>query len=422
MKLKIEKISNLGVGIAYGEDVGKKSNKIFVPKTIIGDEVEAEILRKTNKFTSAKLTKIIKESPDRKEAECEYFAKCGGCSLQHYKDNFYLDFKKKAIAETITRSELGFEGEVKFIEVGKESRRRVSFHVDDKNNLGFYEEGSHDLVNIEHCLMLEKDLDALIPDLQKLLKELPINTANLISICKFDNVLDVVFELKEEKISLDVTTKLAQFAVNKGNINLSSKFGKNISPIFQKSKPQLNFESLKIDVPNGIFLQATSKGQEAITAQILEFVNENKPKIVADIFCGIGTYSFAIIDKIDKISAYEGNDRMVSAVNHNARKNNVNHKISAAGRDLSSNPVREEELKGCDLVIINPPRTGARTQSLKLAHSEVKNIIMVSCDLNTFANDSRSLLEGGFKIDKLVAIDQFYYTAHTEIVATFKKD
>ena len=84
-------------------------------------------------------------------------------------------------------------------------------------------------------------------------------------------------------------------------------------------------------------------------------------------------------------------------------------------------PLQEKELKKYDFVIINPPRNGAKAQILELIKSEIKNIIMISCDLNSFAKDTKILVENGFVLEKLSAIDQFYYTTHIELVATFTK-
>ena len=422
MKLEIKHISNLGVGIAIGAELGKKSNKIFVSKTITGDEIEARITKKSNKFTVAKLEKIIKKSDLRKDAECEYFDRCGGCSLQHLKDDFYLDFKKKNIREAIARNNLDFNDEINFIEIGKNSRRRVSFHVTNDNNLGFFQENSNELVKISHCLMLEKDLSDLIPDLQNLLNNLPSGIIDSISICKFDNVLDVVFGFKKLEISIEVSEKLSEFAERNGNVNLSSKFTTSITPIFQKFKPRISLGEINIDLPNGVFLQATKKGQEAIIKQISEFVKNNKIENVVDIYSGIGTYGFSILNNVSKISAFEGERRMVNVINKNAKSNIISHKIEAFKRDLDSNPLQEDELHGFDLAIINPPRNGARYQSLKLAKSSIRNIIMVSCDLVTFARDAKILIDSGFKIDKLTSIDQFYYTPHIELVAIFTKE
>ncbi len=417
MQLKIENISNIGHGIGFDED----KNKIFVQGAITGDVVEAQISKKTSKFTLAQIDKIIEESKFRQKATCEYFDKCGGCSLQHLKHDFYLDFKKKNISNLLARNEIKANNELKFIEIGKNSRRRVKFHVTNDNNLGFYAQNSHDLVEIKHCLMLEKDIEALIMPLQNLLNKLPINFIETISVCKFDNIIDVVFGLKKSNISTKISNQLADFAKNAGNINLGYKIKNKTTLVYQASKPSLTLNNIRIDLPSNIFLQASAKGQKEIISQILEFIASNNIKNAIDLYSGIGTYSFSIIDKIDRIDAFEGDKKMADCINQNARKNNLTHKILAKSRDLASNPLRKNELTNYDLVIINPPRNGAKSQISKLVESDIKNIIMVSCDLNSFFKDATILIDNGFELEMINAIDQFYYTSHIEIVAIFKK-
>src|SRR5262245_53769180 len=108
MKLEIKNLSNLGHGIAFDE----KNRKIFVPKSVSGDVVEAEILKKNNKFIIAKIKNILTESSFRKTAPCEYFQRCGGCSLQHLNSDFYLDFKKRNISNLFKNAEIPLKNEI----------------------------------------------------------------------------------------------------------------------------------------------------------------------------------------------------------------------------------------------------------------------------------------------------------------------
>lgn len=414
--LKISNISNLGHGIAFDDF----DQKIFVPKAISGDEIEVEISKRTNKFTSAKIIKILKESEFRTNPECEYFLRCGGCSLQHLNPDFYLEFKKKNILDSLAKNNIELKEKLEFVEVGKGSRRRVNFQITKDNQLGFFTENSNDLVKINHCLMLEKALSNLILPLQHLLKKLPKNLVSQITGCKFDNVTDVILSLKKGEISLEIIEILTDFAKTQ-NINLSYFQSQNLTPIYQITKPQLDLGSIKISVPANIFLQATKKGQEEIIKRILQFVSKNNCKNIADFYCGIGTYSFPLLEKANKINAFEGEEKMTNSINSNAKTLNLTHKIIAQTRDLVVSPLQTSELKNFDLAIINPPRNGAKAQILKFVESEIKNIIMVSCNLDSFIQDSKILIENGFKMKKLTAIDQFYYTTHIELIAIFTK-
>ena len=417
MKLEISDISNLGHGVAFDE----KGSKIFVPKSVTGDVVEAQITYKNSKFTSAQITNLITASKLRKKAQCQYFDECGGCSLQHLQDDFYKQFKRENIINPLKRSEIEFDEAFELIEVGAQSRRRVNFHVKD-NKLGFFKENSRDLVQIDHCLMLVKALADLIPTLQKLLEELPLSLVKQISACEFDNVVDMVFEVEKE-LDISVSELLTSFAKQAGNINLSYRFKGKIYPLYIKTNPKLDLGNIKIDVPSAIFMQATKKGQQAITAQIVEFVQSKNIKSLIDIYCGVGTYCFSLssLKSVNRIVAAEGSKAMVESIEKNIKAHNLSDKMSVKNRDLAANPLQGDDLKRYDLAIVNPPRNGAKTQISKLSDSDVKNIIIVSCSLNSLIADAKILLKKGFKLQKITAIDQFYYTSHIELVALFSK-
>lgn len=418
MELEISGISNLGHGIAFDEE----GNKIFIPKTVTNDIIEAENVKKSNKFTLGKIVNIIEASEYRRKPECKYFDDCGGCTLQHLKDNFYQEFKQNNILHTLIKSGFEYKEKIEFIAIGSHSRRRVNFHVNQKNDLGFFKENSNDLVKIDDCLVLNKEIAVLIPKLQNLLRTIPSNIIKDISICAFDNLVDVVFKLREGSKPKEMKAVLAEFS-NREKINVSYRKGTEITALHSNLLPQLNLGEVTINVPSEAFIQATKKGQDAIITKIIEVINNKPINNVIDLYCGIGTYSFAIshLKNITKITAIEGEEFMVDNVNQNSRENNLEKKIQAKNRDLVRDPLKTHELNNYDLAIVNPPRNGARSQIKHLVNSEIENIIMVSCNLNSFIQDSKILVQNGFKLNSVTVIDQFYYTAHIEIVAIFTR-
>jgi 23S rRNA (uracil1939-C5)-methyltransferase len=165
-------------------------------------------------------------------------------------------------------------------------------------------------------------------------------------------------------------------------------------------------------------LQATQVGQAAITDFILQNL---RGKNVVDLYSGCGTYSFPIAQTGANVRAFEGSYEMVLAFNNAIRQNGLDDKMSAQTRDLFKNPVRADELKNFDTIIINPPRNGALPQTQQIAKAGVANVIMVSCNPATFERDAKCLLQAGYIIDKIVPIDQFLWSNHLELVASFKK-
>lgn len=412
MKLKIEKISNQALGIAKDID-GKK---YFIAKTAPNDEIDGEIIKKNSKFTLVKIKKLTKKSKFRKDPECQFFNNCGGCSLQHLEEDFYQKFKIKIIEDLLKKNEISYQNDINFIKIGKNSRRKVKFHLDNSNDIGFFEQNSNNLVKIDHCLMLEKEILDFYPKLQEFLNNFDKNLIKSIEICSFDNILDIIFEFKISEISLKLQEKLILFA-KKCQINLNLAINKEIIPIIQIKKPKLQIENLLITVPNNIFLQATRGGLKAINNEISDFIAKIQGQNIADIYAGIGSYSFAITEKVKKIDAFEGIKKMTNSINNNAKQHLLSHKLQAFRRDLLKNPILTSELRKYDLIIINPPRNGAELQIIEISQLSKANLIIVSCDFNSFFRDLKILITKGFKLQKLTLIDQFYYTSHIEIIA-----
>ncbi len=416
MKLSITDISNQSLGIAKDA----QNNKVFVKKAVIGDQIEVKIIKKNSKFTLAEITKIIAKSQFRKEAECKYFDDCGGCSMQHIEDNFYQNFKIQNFKNLIVKHNIPYQKEVNFTKIGQNSRRKVKFHLDNSNNICFYKSHSKHLVAISNCLMLEKEISNFNYKLQVFLNNFDKNIIKSVQICSFDNILDVVFELKITKTSLKLEEKLILFA-KKYQINLGLQINREIIPLIQIAKPKLHINNFWLEVPNNIFLQATKNGLKSIITEISEFIVKIKAKEVADIYAGIGSYSFGVINETKNITAFEGIDEMTDSINKNAKKNFLSDQLQAFTRDLFINPILSEELQKYDLIIINPPRNGAESQIKEISKLQKSNITIVSCDFNSFFRDLSILSDNGFKLEKLSLIDQFYYTYHIEIVAHLRK-
>lgn len=422
INLTISGISNLGQGFSLIQN-DQKNRKIFVSKTVVGDEIEAKIVKENSKFVLGSLTKIIKKSPNRREAPCRYFSECGGCELQHLELSYYQNFKQKTLKDLLQREGIVFESDIEWDFVSEKSRRRVVFHVDLQNRLGFFRENSNDVVKIDECLILDSEISALIPKLQKV-----VIAANAeiqkIQITKFDNGIALIFDILKHP-NLEQTNLLTAFAKENKLINLSYKIENDVSMIYQSEIPQLFFGQIKLDLNPDIFLQATNFAQSLIIGKINDLILKNGQKNLnlIDLYCGIGTYSFGILAQNPhiKISAFEGDSQMINLLNRNALKNNLNQNLKGLARDLVKNPLRKEELKDCDVVIINPPRNGALAQIQNINQAKIKNILYVSCSPSAFIGDAKILMQKGYKIKQIVAIDQFIYSHHLELVAIFER-
>jgi 23S rRNA (uracil1939-C5)-methyltransferase len=141
----------------------------------------------------------------------------------------------------------------------------------------------------------------------------------------------------------------------------------------------------------GSFLQPSAEGEKTLRDLVLKFADS--PKRAADLFCGLGTFTYSL----------------------NARG------FDLPLRDLFRYPLNTKELKLYDFVNLDPPRAGAQVQCEKLAKSKIERVVYVSCNPESFLRDMKILEKGGYVLSALVPVDQFPGSAHWELVALFKR-
>lgn len=357
---------------------------------------------------------------DAPNSRCRFFPTCGGCSYLDISDNEYQKIKivnlEKDLAEISTALP-----PLEFFSVGPHSRRKIVLQLDAKNKLGFFAKASKELVAIDVCYVAQKEISALIVPLQNIFENFEANVVTQVAVTAFDNILDVVFSCSRE-LNFSQIQKITAFA-QAFKINVSYRLKNHVTPILVTQPNQIFYPNFKIDLSSDIFIQATKAGLHKITAIISDFVKNkfDKKIILADIYTGFGAYSFGIVELTKEIYAFEGSEEMTKLIAKNATKNGFNNRIKTEHRDLMLYPVSERELLKFDLAIINPPRNGAGPQIFKIGNSKLQNLIYVSCNPKTFARDAKILIEAGFKISQLTAIDQFYSSPHLEVVAVFER-
>jgi len=333
--------------------------------------------------------------------------------FKQFDESSYRQNKQKTLEDLLAE----FNKTIDWIWIGEASRRKVTFQIDVKNRLGFFAEKSHDLIEINHDDSAEKPISDLIPTLKKFLKSAEENLYIQIIVTAFDNGLDVIFCAKR-KLNFTQEQNLIKFA-KENDVNVSLLIGKDFAPLLLLKQNQIFYPDFKISLTSNIFIQATKEGLKNIIKIIRDNLEKNTR--VVDLYAGFGAYSFAVCDLAKSVLAVEGDQKMVDSISKNATENNLAHKLKSQMRDLFGDPLSAKELNNLDVAIVNPPRNGAGTQIEQIAKSNLKNVIYVSCNPQSFKRDAKILIDSGFKIKNLTAIDQFYKTNHLELVSTFQK-
>jgi 23S rRNA (uracil1939-C5)-methyltransferase len=210
---------------------------------------------------------------------------------------------------------------------------------------------------------------------------------------------------------------VAQFAAALQGLSIA-RLILNGETLLEDAAPVITLGIVAVKPPPQAFLQPTRAGEAALQAKVLEFTA--KAKTVADLFCGLGTFTFPLAAKA-KVHAVEGDKAMLEALAAAARHAKAIKPVTTETRDLFKSPLTPLELGAFDAVVLDPPRAGAQAQCKALAASKIRRIVYVSCDAATFARDARILCDAGFKIGVVTPVDQFLFSTHIEVVAEFRR-
>lgn len=343
---------------------------------------------------------------------CKYFGECGGCQLQDMADTEYRAFKAGLVHDALQRRGVEVSA-VPLIDAHGAGRRRVAIHVrreDGKVTAGFMAARSHRLVDIERCPILVPTLaDAM--DIGRDVAEAAGNAD--VWITATDSGLDVAVkaERKQAEISLPKLTAIAM-ARKLARLSLNGEI------LLVNAQPVVRMGKAVVTLPPGSFLQATARGEEVLSELVLEAVG--KAKHVADLFCGLGPFAFRIAERA-RVTAFDSDKAAIDALQAAVKTTQGLKPITAAVRNLMSEPLVAGELKDFDAVVLDPPRAGAEAQARKLAASSIKRVAYASCDPDSFARDAAILVAGGYRLEKVTAVDQFKYSRHVECVGAFRR-
>jgi 23S rRNA (uracil1939-C5)-methyltransferase len=409
--LTIEQIVIVRVG-AQGDGVEDTvDGPRFVPFTLAGESVTASF-----RGDRGRLHEIVQPSLKRVVPVCRHFGQCGGCALQHIAMDAYAQWKREQVIAAFRAR--GIDAAVQPLVQPKGKRRRAVFsarRTTDGLQIGFHESQSHDLVAIEECPVLEPRIVAALPGLKKLVDPLVSRRGEAkVSVTMTSSGLDVAIDGIERTLTPPIRSALASDAIALGIARVSVED----DPIYEALAPHLVFGTSEVAIPPGIFIQAMAEAEHAMADVILTSLG--KAKTVADLFAGVGAFSFPIASRA-KVLAVDSDKTAISALAASVKKATGVKPITTLVRDLFREPMSALELNEHDAVVFDPPRAGAEAQSKMLAKSKVKTVVAVSCNPATLARDARVLIDGGYKLESVTPVDQFVYSPHIEVVAVFRR-
>lgn len=345
-------------------------------------------------------------------SSCKYSLSCGGCQIHGLPQNLYFERKLSILSDLLKSNLIHCNNILPIISCCLGIRRRAGLKIDFGNNIGFYKKSSNDVVPISHCQLLLPQINDLILPLKNLFQSFVKRSDGTIFISVVDN--GICIDLLDINITPLDLPKIKDFSLQFNVIRVSD--GKNV--LFQSEQPFVSFNSFKIPFPINSFLQPSLQGQMAIVDSVRSFFPNNVQNL-ADLFCGLGLFSFNFIHNALNIFAFDCDVNAISNINKVSKSSHLN--ISAKAIDLFRKPLSSQKLDAFDLIILDPPRDGAKNQVLQIANSSSSHIIYVSCNPNSFVRDFLILQKAGFFINSIQPIDQFSYSNHLELVVDISR-
>ncbi|WP_062222023.1 class I SAM-dependent RNA methyltransferase [Aureimonas sp. D3] len=405
-RLTIETLGQKGDGIAH---VGGAA--VFVPFTLPGEIVEIE-----RQGERGRLLQVETASPERVEAPCPHFGRCGGCELQHMSDSAYRAFKRETVVEAFRR--VGLEPQVAdLVPCAPHSRRRAVFsalRVDSRVLFGFHEALSHRIAPISTCLVTVPEIANRLDFFEKLAVAMIDRKRELRMVVTYTAAgLDIAVsdaarlddKLRQRVLSLALAPGVARLAIDG-------------ETIVEPQAPRIDVDGIGVPLPPGAFLQAVASAEGAMAEIALPHFG--KAKQVADLFCGVGTFTLRLARR-HPVHGVEFDSPALAALDHARRGIPGLKPVTTERRDLFRRPMTTKELNRFDGVLFDPPRAGAEAQCRELAKSTVKRVAAVSCNPASLARDAAILVEGGYKLLSVTPIDQFLWSHHVEAVALFER-
>lgn len=400
-EVTITRLGMQGDGVAEGP--------IFVPRTLPGELVEGRL--EGQKLLDPK---IISPSERRVAPPCRHFKSCGGCQLQHADEDFVAEWKVDVVRHALSAH--GLDTEFKEIVTSPpRSRRRAGFAARRTKKgamVGFHGRASDTIVAIADCQLLDPAL----------LLAVPVAEALAIAGASRKAVLSVAVTIS--RVGLDVSVEegkpldgplrqqLAAICDSAGLARLT--WGDEI--IGQQHPPVQSFDGIEVVPPPGAFLQATAHGEMSLMRAVRD-ITEGASRVI-DLFAGCGTFSLPLAREAE-VHAVEGDASMLASLEAGWRYGTGLKAVTTETRDLCRRPLMPDELAKADVVVLDPPRAGAEAQVAEIVQSNVPRIAYVSCNPVSFARDAAILVGGGYLLEWVQVVDQFRWSAHVELVASF---
>lgn len=407
-----------------GRGLGRHEGKaVFVSMTMPGDLISCRVVTSRRRFIEAELLEVVEPSALRCQPPCPYFGACGGCQWQHIPYPEQLRWKEKIFADLMVRNRITSSSQLKPItpsplQWGYRNRVQLKCQLTGEGlALGFYRQGSHQVIDVEECRLVAPPIQKLLHVLRRELPEAPeLTCVSQIDVaCGDDGGLRIILHVLPQGTG-SLRPWLRCFAENhqlgaclkstdKSAIELVYGAGDLIVKVDQ---PELALTS----GPGG-FVQVNSQQNRNMVASMLELLALSGQENILDLFCGMGNFSLPLAQRAGRVQGVEDYAPAITSARTNAARNKIQN-VDFYSADASQIMQRLFQKNPVDLVVLDPPRTGNYKAACQLLESRPQRILYISCDPATLVRDLAPLVAGGYEVISGQVFDLFPQTWHLE--------
>ena len=426
---KISAVTHDGRGIA--DTPGKK---VFVAGALIGEKVSYLRRKRRRNFDEAELLEVFEASPERVEARCEVFGRCGGCALQHISAEQQRAIKFQTLRDNLARiGHVEPETWLKPLEGPEWSyRRRARLAAKDvaakgRVLVGFRERHAPFITDMRRCEVLAEPVASMIEPLSRLIGTLSIRTRlPQVEVAVAENATALVFRVLAPPNADDLVRLRESGDTHDVRIYTQPGGLDSVELVRPDGEPEALFYTLpefdvRIEFEPMDFVQVNAEVNRRLVHHAIDLLRPQSDDRVLDLFCGVGNFSLPLARRSDKVLGIEAEPSLVQRAAGNAVLNDLpNAEFRTA--DLAAVDGSESWLKTpWDRLLLDPARSGA-AEVLKLVDRiRPSRIVYVSCHPGTLARDAGTLVnDAGLTLEAAGIIDMFPHTAHVESIAVFR--
>lgn len=413
----IEKLVPGGDGMARIPD----GTIAFASGALPGDVLSPVRIEAKKGYVRAITWELVRRSPERVEPPCPIAARCGGCDWMALERSAQVRHKSAILREALER--IGrFQNlarELPVVVAGPDVgyRSRVRFHIDADGRVGFFAKRSHELVEVEHCLVCRPEIDRVLGSLRGIPREALASFAEVeVRGVSEGGRLGVHFKPRADRNHRSESRAVLE--------TLARDFAVTAEGEITEGSADVTFTlpgGVRARAEPGAFTQVNLDVNAALVTHVVEGAKARHVRRFLDLFSGIGNFTIPLLQAGMTGTAVERDPRSVESARRAARDASLSEGtflVDDATRFFSAAPPPAIPF---DLVLVDPPRRGAKDVLRHVSRWAPRHIAMCACDPVTLARDLATLVAAGYELGEVLAFDMFPHTHHLEALAWLER-